>query len=146
MGIESLDQSHQKDQQQPKNSFEMIIDFTFNFQIRTQPEGQNAGRKYFLRAESDEQVTALTKELIQLSQIAADKAAARSRWRKTQRIVRTVYTSNIVQSVAAMLIIGVLLVGGTGCMLLDWILQRGLESEPSELGAGRASGRVEKEG
>ncbi len=106
MGVESLDHKDVQ-QQQLKNSFEKAIDFTHAFQIRTLPDGQNAGRKYFLRAESDEQVAALLKLLAQLSQIASDKAASRSRWAKAQRIVRATYTSDMVQSVAALLIIGV---------------------------------------
>jgi hypothetical protein len=106
LGVESLDQKDVQ-QQQPQNNFEKTIDFTYAFQIRTLPDGENAGRKYFLRAESDEQVIIITKELAQLSRIAADKAASRSRWAKAQRIVRAVYTSDMVQSVAAMLIIGV---------------------------------------
>jgi hypothetical protein len=73
MGIESLDQKFLP-QQQPEKSFEKTIDFAFAFQIRTLPDGQNAGHKYFLRAESDrdEQVAVLLKKLDQLSQIAAD--------------------------------------------------------------------------
>ena len=106
MGVESWDQKDVQ-QQQPKNSFEKAIDFTHAFQIRTVPDGQNAGRKYFLRAESDEQVAALTRQLSQLSRVASDKAASRSRWAKAQRTVRAAYTSDLVQSVAALLIIGV---------------------------------------
>jgi hypothetical protein len=108
LGIESLDQKDVQ-QQQPKNSFEKPIDFTYAFQIRTMPDGQNAGRKYFLHADSDEQVAAFTKQLGQLSRAASDRAASRSRWAKAQRTVRAAYTSDFVQSVAALLIIGVCL-------------------------------------
>ncbi len=106
VGVESLDHKD-LEEHQPKNGFEKIIDFRFSFQIRTLHDGQNAGRKYFLRGESDEQVARLIKELVHLSQVASDKAAARSRWAKAQRVVRNAYNSDPVQGVAAFLIIAV---------------------------------------
>jgi hypothetical protein len=106
VGVESLDHKD-LEEHQPKNSFERIIDFRLSFQIRTLPDGKNAGRKYFLRGESDEQVTKLIRDLIHLAQTASDRAAARSRWAKAQRVVRNAYNSDPIQGAAAFLIIAV---------------------------------------
>ncbi len=87
------------------NSYETAIDFTHAFQIRTQKDGQNAGRKYVLRAESDVQAALFVSELNHLSRVAAEAAVARSRWERIQRRVRKVYDSSVFQGISALLIV-----------------------------------------
>jgi hypothetical protein len=102
----NLDQTYVQEHQ-PTNSFEAAIDFTNAFQIRTQKGGYNAGRKYVLRAESEEEITSIIADLKGVAKRAAKKAAARSRLSKIQKRVRVVYTSNLIQSISAFLIIAV---------------------------------------
>jgi hypothetical protein len=110
LSIDLMKNIDQKDlvQQQPKNSFEAVIDFTNAFQIRTRKDGQNAGRKYFLRAESEDQLTTTISDLSRLAKIAAEKSAARTKWEELQRRMREVYGSAPFQGISALLIVGVI--------------------------------------
>ena len=107
--IDSMKDMDQKDiqKQQPRNGFEAIIDFTNAFQIRTQKNGQNAGRKDYLRAESEDELTATIDNLSRLAKLAAEKAAARTKWEELQRRVREVYGSSPFQGISAFLIVAV---------------------------------------
>ena len=110
--VESIDSMQNLDQidvqqQQPTNSYEAAIDFTFAFQIRTQKGGYNAGRKYVLRAESEEEINAIVADLDRITRLAAQNAAARSYFSKIQKRVRVAYSSTIYQSISAVLIIAV---------------------------------------
>ena len=60
-----------------------------------------------LLGDSDSRVARLLRDLDQLAQAASDRAAARSRWAKAQRVVRAAYNSDPVQAAAAFLIIAV---------------------------------------
>jgi hypothetical protein len=110
--IEAIDSMQNLDQtdvqeHQPTNSFETAIDFTFAFQIRTQKGGYNAGRKYLLRAGSEEEVNSIITDLKRVTKLAAKKAAARSYFSKIQKRVRVAYNSTIYQTISAVLIIAV---------------------------------------
>jgi hypothetical protein len=89
------------------NGYESVIDFTNAFQIRTKKDGQNAGRKYILRASSDEEVAKTIIHLDTLAKIAAEKAAARTKWEKIRNRVRLIYDSSWFQGTSAILIIAV---------------------------------------
>ncbi len=102
----NLDQTY-VEEHQPTNSFEAAIDFTNAFQIRTQKGGYNAGRKYVLRAESEDEITLMVADLKRVTKRAAKKAAARSRLGKIQKRVRVVYNSTVCQFISAILIIAV---------------------------------------
>jgi hypothetical protein len=102
--MKDLDQTEEHEHH-PHNSYEAAIDFTHAFQIRTLKDGQNAGRKYVLRADSDDQAAIFVSELNHLSRVAAEEAVARTRWENLQRRVRAVYDSSLFQGVSAILII-----------------------------------------
>ena len=89
------------------NSYEAAIDFSRAFQIRTHKDGQNAGRKYVLRADTDDQATTFVSELNHLSKVAAERAVARTRWGSIKQRVRNVYDSSVFQGMSAILIVAV---------------------------------------
>ena len=96
-----------KQQDQLSKGYGTVIDFTHAFQIRTKKDGQNAGRKYVLRAHSDDEVASIISHLNHLAKKAAKKAAARTRWEKMQQRVRSVYSATWFQGISAFLIIAV---------------------------------------
>jgi hypothetical protein len=101
---------HRIDQQDlPTNSYDNVVDFTHAFQIRTMKNGQNAGRKYVLRADSDAEVAALIGQFSELSKKAfqAQRDAAKSWRNKLLEYVRRVYGSSLFQIIFATLIIAV---------------------------------------
>ena len=102
--MKDLDPSDEE-HQHLHNSFEAAIDFTHAFQIRTHKDGQNAGRKYVLRADSDDQAAMFVSELNHLSRVAAERAVARTRWERIQRRIRKVYDSSVFQGISAILIV-----------------------------------------
>ncbi len=107
--IELMMSADQRNDQQenPTNSYEAVIDFTYAFQIRTVQNGQNAGRKYILRASSDEEAAKLVENLCDLKKKAAKRAAANS-WRERMQLrIRTLYTSQLFQAITATLIVAV---------------------------------------
>ena len=105
ISIDLMKDDHSDEQHHLHNSYEAAIDFTHAFQIRTQKNGQNAGRKYVIRADSDLQADMIVSELNQLYRIAAEQAEARSRWGKVQSRVRSFYDSSAFQGVSAILIV-----------------------------------------
>jgi hypothetical protein len=104
--MQNLDQTYVQEHQ-PTNSFEAAIDFTFAFQIRTHKGGYNAGRKYLLRAGSEEEINSIIADLNHITLLAVQKAAARSYFSKIQKRVSAAYNSTIYQSISAVLIIAV---------------------------------------
>jgi hypothetical protein len=105
--IESMQNTHQFDAScnHSKNSYETAIDFTHAFQIRTRKDGQNAGRKYVLRASSDEEALVIIREIKHLSEQAAEKAVARSYWGNLRRRINFMYKSTLFQGLSACMII-----------------------------------------
>jgi hypothetical protein len=105
----SVENRREQDGQHTLNSYESVIDFTHAFQVRTVKNGQNAGRKYILRAGSDEEVAAIAEELSLLVKKASRKKemAAKS-WRaNAQNIIRKLYSSSVFQGIFALLIVAV---------------------------------------
>ena len=102
--MKDLDQSDEQ-HHHLHSSYEAAIDLTHAFQIRTHKDGQNAGRKYVLRADSDDQAASFVTELNHLSRLAAERAMARTRWERFQRRVRKVYDSSLFQGISAILIV-----------------------------------------
>jgi hypothetical protein len=88
-----------------KNSYETAVDFTHAFQIRTRKDGQNAGRKYVLRASSDEEAVVIINEIKHLAELAAEKAVTKSFWGNLRRRIYARYQSNAFQGVSACMII-----------------------------------------
>jgi hypothetical protein len=109
IGVESMIAIRERESsdEHPHNDFEKAMDFTCALQIRTIKNGYNAGRKYFLRANSDEERDDLVKQLLVLSKNAKARAETASAWEKMQNRVRRVYNSSLFQGVAAFLIIAV---------------------------------------
>ena len=89
------------------NSFETSVDFAHAFQIRTQKDGFNAGRKYYVRASSDDVMTSLIADISRISKDTAKKMAKKTEWEKVQKRVRRIYNSTWFQGAAAFLIIAV---------------------------------------
>ena len=75
--------------------------------LECQKGGYNAGRKYVLGAESEEEITSIVADLKRVTKLAAKKAAARSYLGKMQKRVRKAYNSTVFQSISALLIIAV---------------------------------------
>jgi hypothetical protein len=92
---------------QPTNSYDNVIDFTHALQIRTVKNGQNAGRKYILRASSDGEVTSIVQQLTDLAKKAARKEAANSWRERLQLKIRVLYCSQWFQALTAILFIAV---------------------------------------
>jgi hypothetical protein len=109
IGVESMVEICEKEsyQGQPQNEFDKAMDFTSAFQIRTQKHGYNAGRKYFLRADSDTERDELIKQLLVLTKNAIARAETATQWERMQSRVRVIYNSSLFQGVAAFLIIAV---------------------------------------
>ncbi len=106
--MKTMDQSD-KDKQagQYQSGYDNVIDFTHAFQIRTKQNGQNAGRKYVLRASSNQEVTTIISHLNHLAKLAAEKAEARSGWGKLQNQIRLVSSAAWFQGISSFLIIAV---------------------------------------
>jgi hypothetical protein len=95
-------------------ALENAVDFSRSFQIRTIPNGYNAGRKYFLQAERDEICSDLVSTLHNFVRSAVLRS--KSPGQRRQDLVRRIYNSNTIQSLAAVLII---LVGKTDPFIVD---------------------------
>jgi hypothetical protein len=106
IGIDCMKEVDQDDVAS-KSNFESAVNFTHAFQIRTKKDGFNAGRKYFIQANSDEELTQLVDEISKVAIIAAEREAARSKWEKIQLDVREFYNASWLQGAAAFLIIAV---------------------------------------
>ncbi len=107
-GIDTMKDVDQNDIS--KNNFESAVDFTHAFQIRTKKDGFNAGRKYFIQASSEEELTQLVTEISHVANAAVEREAARSRWERMQSKAREFYNNSWFQGVAAFLIVAVLYV------------------------------------
>ncbi len=120
MEIESMQKMDGKDIEQPQlnSTYGNTIDFTHALQIRTDKQGQNAGRKYCLRADSDEAAAALIGKLNKLAKVARKAAAAATRWERIRSRVCKVYDSSMFQGVAAFLIVGVSIVASRRTLVL----------------------------
>ncbi len=90
-----------------ESTIENAIDFTNAFYINTKQSGYNAGRKYFLRAGSDDILPSLVSSIRRTAQAAVQKAERRSLWDKMQERVRALYNSDWFQGVATFLIMAV---------------------------------------
>ena len=77
------------------------------FLIKTIPGGYNSGREYHFRAESLEQNHVLVPALRAAAAAARRKAMARTRFRKSQEMIRQAYDSVFFQFAVAFLIIAV---------------------------------------
>jgi hypothetical protein len=104
-----MSNEHRSQQHGPTTSYDSVVDFTHAFQIQTVKNGHNAGRKYILRADTDEEVSNLIEHL---GNIAKKAARARKKTGETcqerlQRYVRKVYSASWFQAITATLIIAV---------------------------------------
>jgi hypothetical protein len=104
-GIDTMQDVDQNDIS--KNNFESAVDFTNAFQIRTKKDGFNAGRKYFIQANSEEELTQLVAEITHVAKVAVEREAARSKWERMQTRVQIFYNNSWFQGIAAFLIIAV---------------------------------------
>ena len=104
-----MSNDHHSQQHGPTNSYDNVIDFTHAFQIRTVKNGHNAGRKYILRANTDEEVAKIIGHLGNLAKKAAraEKKAGETCQGMLQRYVRKVYSASWFQAITATLIIAV---------------------------------------
>ena len=84
-------------------ALETAVDFSRSFQIRTDPNGFNAGRKYYLQAENDAECMRLVSVLRNFARSAVNQS--KSPGQRRQEFVRMIYNSNAFQSLAAVLII-----------------------------------------
>lgn len=76
------------------------------FYIQTIPDGYNSGRQYKIRANSSQNLKAIIQTLSTLSRAASEKAAAKSKFRKTQDKVARLFNNNWTQRILAMIIFG----------------------------------------
>ena len=86
---------------------ENVIDFANAFQIRTNLNGYNSGRKYVVRATSSEMMSMLTNGIPNLRKAAVLRADTRATWTKIQDRARTMYSSAPFQGAATFLILAV---------------------------------------
>jgi hypothetical protein len=109
ISIETMQTLEHKDTEKSlsENTFEVAVDISNAFQIRTKKDGYNAGRKYYLQASSDQELADLLSELRSLTKSAAERAEANSKWTKMQERARFFYNSSMFQAFAAFLIIAV---------------------------------------
>jgi hypothetical protein len=90
-----------------ESTIENSVSFVNAFQISTKRDGYNAGRKYFLRVDSDEGPSALISALSSAAAAADCTEENRSKWSKAQERVREYYNSNWFQGTATFLIMAV---------------------------------------
>jgi hypothetical protein len=76
-------------------------------QIKTDPDGHNSGRTYYLRAKESDDVGQLITRLSSLAKSARKKSENKSRFERNQLTVRRVYNSRPFQYMMAALIFGV---------------------------------------
>ncbi len=80
----------------------------YSFQIRTQVDGYNSGRAYYLKASSEQECADLISKLSSLALSAKKAKEAKTRFEKSQEPVHVVYRSNICQGFTAIMIVAVL--------------------------------------
>jgi hypothetical protein len=111
-GVDLMQDVDQKGNSSLQRSFseitvENVIDFARAFQIRTKMDGYNSGRKYILKAGSDETMRSLVIGIPNFSKAAVLRTDARPMWRRMQDRVRAMYGSSWFQGVATFLIMAV---------------------------------------
>jgi hypothetical protein len=111
IGIESMvDQGQTTETEtkiQSESAIQNTIDFSNSFQIRTRKGGFNAGRKYYFRADSEENLAEALSYTLAAAKEAARKAETRSRWALLQEQIRGVNNSDWFQGIATFLIMAV---------------------------------------
>ncbi len=101
-GIDNLD--HEVDQRGSSTlQLEKAVNALHALQIQTVPEGHNSGRKYFLQADTELQRNELMTQLKSLVDRASTESI--SSFKRRQMVIKRVYNSNMVQSIAALLIV-----------------------------------------
>ncbi len=76
-----------------------------SFIITTIPGGHNSGRTYYFQAASPESQQTVSRLLIKSIKEAKIRAEFHTRYAKSQYIMRTIFNSQVVQNVSALLII-----------------------------------------
>jgi hypothetical protein len=97
--IENLQQENQRSS---KALFEKTVSVAHALQIQTSPEGYNSGRKYLLQTETDNERDQLVHYLKRLVKRTSKELI--SSFKRRQKHVKKIYNSNVVQSIAALLI------------------------------------------
>jgi hypothetical protein len=87
------------------------------FCIHTIPDGYNSGRMYRLRANSSQNLKMALRNLSTLSRAAAEKATAKSEFRRTQDKVAKVFNNIWTQRVLAIIIFAVIFLAETSSFL-----------------------------
>ncbi len=101
------------------------VKFRNSFQIRTQVDGYNSGRSYYLKAASAEECTEVMDKLKALAKTAKKLKDAKTRFQESQERIRVVYHSTAVQGIVAAMIVAVLNPPqrhGPGCRFLLLLL------------------------
>ena len=93
--------------QRPKRAEAATTRFQHALQIKTREKGYNSGRTYYLQAADAAQCAAVAASLAVCARRAREASEAKSRARRAQAAVCRVYESSIVQTIVALLIIGV---------------------------------------
>lgn len=95
----------------PNNTGEMVDDLNAVFsqyeallQVKTTPEGFNSGRTYYIHADSEHHRDQVVQELTNAATKSLAKKLAASRFRSSQKVVRTLY-----ESIQCQIIVGVLI-------------------------------------
>ncbi len=99
-GVEHLEQDSEKSS---KILFDKVVSVSNALQIQTIPDGYNSGRKYFLQTETEIERDQLASNLTRLVKIASTDLVSPHERRKI--LVKGIYNSNLVQGIAALLII-----------------------------------------
>jgi hypothetical protein len=97
--IENIDHRHFNSS---KRLFEQDVHIEHALTIQTTPSGYNSGRKYIVQAASEDERNQLVVDIKRLVQLASSKAI--SGFKRRQSFVRNLYNSNVVQSIASLLI------------------------------------------
>ena len=105
IGIDELAAREGAEKGQLESAMETTVDFSNSFRVKTKPDGYNAGRSYFFRADGD--VASLIQGIVLVSKAAERRANARFQWANVQDRARILYTSRMFQGGAAFLILAV---------------------------------------
>ncbi len=85
-----------------KRLFEQAMIIDHGIEIHTAPDGYNSGRKYILQVDSETELNQLVVDIKRLANRASKKTT--SAFQRRKMLVRRVYNSNAVQSIASLLI------------------------------------------
>jgi hypothetical protein len=85
------------------------VKFRNSFQIRTQLDGYNSGRSYYLKAATAEECAEVMDKLKAMANTAKKLKDAKTRFQESRERIRVVYHSTAVQGVVAAMIVAVLL-------------------------------------